>query len=123
MTTKTDIRQITSEAPYEYIQEYQTIEQEYQKAPSSEYNNIYQQIQGLETRVMNDLNALYNYESSSESKQNVYKKTTKDYSEIYQSIYAKILIGGISMMIVAGYGIYYIWSFFSITPKPLTVSR
>jgi hypothetical protein len=123
MTTKPNIQKITSAAPYEYIQEYQSIEQEYNKASSSEYTNIYQKIQGLDARVMNDLNALYNYEASSESKQNVYKKATTDYAEIYKSIYAKILIGGISMMLVAGYGIYYIWSVFSSTSKPVTVIR
>jgi hypothetical protein len=121
--TNTDIRKVTSEAPYEYIQEYQSIEQEFKSAPSSRYKDIYDKIQNLETRVSLDLKALSDFEASSASNQTLYKKVTTDYSEIYKSIYAKILLVGISMIIVAGYGIYYIWSVFSAVPATASRTR
>ena len=120
MTNDNNIRQIST-APYEYLEEYQIIEQEFKVSPSSKYDGIYKKIQQLETRIANDLRSLEDYETNNTSRQNVYKQLTTDYSEMYRSIYAKLIIVGIALLIVARYIIYYIWQIF--TNIPITVMK
>ena len=99
--------------PYEYIQEYQALEDEFNKAPSSKYVDIYSKIQRLTTRISTDLGSLEVYEST-QSKPQVYQQLKTNYSEIYTSIYAKIVILSVCVILIVRYIIYYIWPMFGL---------
>jgi len=99
------IRNIST-APYEYLQEYQTIEDEFKIAPSSKYADIHNKLKNLDTRIGNDLSALSQYETS----KTVSTKLTTSYSEMYTSMYAKVIITIVCIVIVSRYIMYYIWS-------------
>ena len=113
MTTTNQIRNTT--APYEYLQEYQSIEDEFKEAPSSKYVDIYNKIQNLTTRIANDLHNIETNENSF-STTKVVSHLNSDYSELYKSMTAKLAIMVVCLVLVLISILHYIWTMFA-SPK------
>ena len=110
MTTTSTMRNTT--APYEYLQEYQSIEDEFKNAPSSKYADIYSKIQNLTTRIANDLHNIETNEKSL-STTKVVTHLNSDYSELYKSMTAKMAILVVCMVLILTSILHYIWTMFA----------